>query len=104
MNRTVSVSEKEATLIAIALQAYAEDLTQASDAVISPFLKRGFKFDAGLVTNLIGRFDAKAADKVIREFLDRHDKIGAIKYYRTVTCLGLKEAKDYVDAFELSSR
>ncbi len=96
----IQVTEKEVTLIATALQAYAEDLNEAASAVLSPFLKRSLRSDHNLVTNLIGRCDPSAADKVIRDYLAQGDKIGAIKYYRAVSGLGLKEAKDYVDSLQ----
>ena len=43
-----------------------------------------------------------ADDKVLIEIYRNHSKLHAIKHYKDKTGLGLKEAKDYIDALILS--
>lgn len=55
-------------------------------------------------TNSPANLNALPPDEQIKELLRRGNKIGAIKLYREQTGLGLKEAKDTIEAMEVQIR
>ncbi|NLL30092.1 MAG: DNA-binding protein [Clostridiales bacterium] len=48
----------------------------------------------------LSNIDSKEIDKELKSLITKGKKIQAIKLYREVTGLGLKESKEYVDSLE----
>lgn len=101
----LSVSERDR--VVLALKALRDEYNHIADSAISRFLSSGFAQDA-LNTARLAEAIERAPVKLNKEVMDRRawdlleqgNKIEAIKLVRTHTTLGLKEAKDYVEALQ----
>lgn len=99
------LSNEDRNRLVKALSTMSDEYREASEALVSHRLRREFENDAIEFSNLAGRvagltelLDKPALDVEARKLFNDGYKIEAIKLVRANTTLGLKEAKDYVEA------
>ena len=99
----LTASERDKVVQALAM--LAEEYRTLGESVVSEYLRRGFRDDATVISNLAGRAagleespNAEGLLTIIRSLLKQGQKIEAIKFVRQHRNLGLKEAKDFVES------
>jgi hypothetical protein len=98
------LNEQERNTVVKALAMLAEEYRTLGESMVSEYLRRGFRDDATVISNLAGRaagLEESPTVEVliaeIRRLMSMGHKIEAIKYVRAHRAMGLKEAKDYVE-------
>ncbi len=104
------ISHDERKWVVKALSVLAEEYRTMSESAVSILLRRGFEEDATTISSLAGRaaglvesLDTYTLNREALNLMHSGQKIEAIKLVRANTTLGLKEAKDYVEALERNS-
>ena len=98
------LNEQERNTVVKALAMLAEEYRTLGESMVSEYLRRGFREDATVISNLAGRAagleespNAEGMLHIIRSLVKQDKKIEAIKFVRQHRNIGLKEAKDFVD-------